>query len=68
MLPMHFYSYISFPSKHLQYNYLVEPLYGVTEGLEYHDSPGFLSKCRTVATVAQVSDYKPKIKQYRNKL
>jgi hypothetical protein len=38
----------------------------VTEGLEYHDSPRLLSKCRRAAIVAQVSDYKPKIKQYHN--
>jgi hypothetical protein len=61
---MHFYPYILFPSEHLHYSYLAEPLYGVTEGLKYHDSPGLLSKCRTAATVAQVSDYKPEIKQY----
>jgi len=38
-------------------------LYDVTEGLRYHDSPGHLSKCRTVAIAALVSDYKPKIRQ-----
>jgi hypothetical protein len=39
---------------------LLKPVYGVTEGLGYHDFPGHLSKCRTVATADLVSDYKPK--------
>jgi hypothetical protein len=39
---------------------LLKPLYGVTEGLGYHDSPRHLSKCRTVATADLVSDYKPR--------
>jgi hypothetical protein len=67
---MHFYPYTLFPYKYLYYSYLVEALYGVTdrvtEGLEFHDSPRLLSKCRRAAIVAQVSNYKPKIKQYHN--
>jgi hypothetical protein len=39
---------------------LLKLLYGVTEGLGYHDAPGHLSKCRTVATADLVSDYKPR--------